>query len=45
MVYVEILGRMGNQMFSYAHARAIQEKFRDEKIALDFTYFKIQDET
>ena len=26
MIYVEILGRMGNQMFSYAMARKLQSK-------------------
>lgn len=45
MIYVEILGRMGNQMFSYAHARYLQSIFQDEKIALDFTNFRNEDET
>lgn len=45
MIYVEMLGRMGNQMFSYAHARYIQEIFPTEKIAIDFSNFRQEDET
>lgn len=45
MIYVEMLGRMGNQMFSYAHARRIQMKFPDQKIGLDFSNFREEDET
>lgn len=45
MVYVEMLGRMGNQMFSYAHARYIQQLFPGEKIAVDFKNFDPQDDT
>lgn len=42
MIYVEILGRMGNQMFSYAFARHLQKELwrqRKEKIAFDFSRF------
>lgn len=45
MIYVEMLGRMGNQMFSYAHARYIQEKYPCQKIGIDFTNFEIKDDT
>lgn len=45
MIYVEMLGRMGNQMFSYAHARYIQLKGKNEPIAIDFTNFENIDET
>lgn len=37
MIYVEMNGRLGNQMFRYAFARAIKEKlYPDEKICLSF---------
>ena len=41
MIYVEILGRIGNQMFSYAFARYLQEKLPNQKmpIAFDFSNF------
>ena len=45
MIYVEILGRMGNQMFSYAHARYLQERYPEQEIALDFTNYRNIDET
>lgn len=45
MIYVEMLGRMGNQMFSYAHARYIQYLYPEQKIAADFKNFDPQDET
>ena len=45
MIYVEMLGRMGNQMFSYAHARYIQNKFPEQSIGIDFTNFKKEDNT
>lgn len=45
MIYVEILGRMGNQMFSYAMARALQIKNPQQKIAFDFSNFEYKDET
>lgn len=45
MIYVEMLGRMGNQMFSYAHARVIQLKNPNQKIAIDFSNFENIDET
>ena len=43
MIYVEILGRIGNQMFSYAFARVLQEAYprqKKEKIAFDFSNFE-----
>lgn len=43
MIYVEILGRMGNQMFSYAFARVLQHKIKKqskEKIVFDYTNFE-----
>ena len=45
MIYVEILGRMGNQMFSYAMARMLQSKNLNQKIAFDFSNFEYKDET
>lgn len=42
MIYVEILGRMGNQMFSYAAARKLQMELprqQKQKIAFDFSNF------
>lgn len=43
MIYVEMLGRMGNQMFSYAHARYIQQKYPNQKIGIDFKNFENRD--
>ncbi len=38
MIYVEMYGRLGNQFFRYAVARAIQKKYYpDEKIVINFT--------
>ena len=40
MIYVEMLGRMGNQMFSYAFARKLQLQIKRQqksKIAFDFS--------
>lgn len=45
MIYVEILGRMGNQMFSYAMARMLQSKNMNQKIAFDFSNFEYKDDT
>lgn len=45
MIYVEILGRMGNQMFSYAHARALQERWKNERIVFDFQHFNAVDDS
>ncbi|MEQ2578810.1 alpha-1,2-fucosyltransferase [Hominiventricola aquisgranensis] len=45
MIYVEILGRMGNQMFSYAMARKLQSKDPGQGIAFDFSNFEFNDET
>lgn len=45
MIYVEILGRMGNQMFSYAMARKLQNENPKQKIAFDFSNFEFNDET
>lgn len=45
MIYVEILGRMGNQMFSYAMARKIQSNIPEQNIAFDFSNFEFNDET
>lgn len=45
MIYVEILGRMGNQMFSYAIARRIQMKYPKQSIMFDFTNFEKCDQT
>lgn len=37
MIYVEMYGRLGNQMFRYAAARAIQEKFYPtEELCISF---------
>lgn len=46
MIYIEVLGRMGNQMFSYAFARMLQEIYprqKEEKIAFDFTNYEFED--
>lgn len=46
MIYVEMVGRMGNQMFSYAFARSLQlqyPKYLNEKIAFDFTNFVFEE--
>lgn len=46
MIYVEMLGRMGNQMFSYAFARALQKKYRkyaNSPIAFDYTNYEFQE--
>lgn len=43
MIYVEISGRMGNQMFSYAMARSLQRQIprqQDSPIAFDFSRFQ-----
>lgn len=45
MIYVEMLGRMGNQMFSYAYARYIKEMYPEQEICLDFTRFEYLDES
>lgn len=45
MIYVEILGRMGNQMLSYAMARKLQSKDPKQNIAFDFSNFEFNDET
>lgn len=45
MIYVEILGRMGNQMFSYAMARKLQSKDPKQNIAFDFSNFEFNDDT
>lgn len=45
MIYVEILGRMGNQMFSYAMARKLQNENPKQRIAFDFSNFEFNDET
>ncbi len=45
MIYVEMLGRMGNQMFSYALARKIQIKNPGQRIAVDFSNYKKEDNT
>ena len=38
MIYVEMYGRLGNQFFRYAVARALQKKYySDEKIVINFT--------
>lgn len=38
MIYVEMYGRLGNQFFRYAVARALQKKYYpDEKIVINFT--------
>lgn len=38
MIFVEMYGRLGNQFFRYAAARAIQKKYYpDEKIVINFT--------
>ena len=40
MIYVEMFGRMGNQMFRYSCARAFQIKMNsNEKIAVDFSKY------
>jgi len=39
MKIVNIIGGLGNQMFQYAFAIALQEKFRDEKVLIDTTHF------
>ena len=37
MIYLEMYGRLGNQMFRYAAARAVQlEYYPDEKIVINF---------
>lgn len=36
MIYVEMYGRLGNQMFRYAFARAMQEKCKDKNMILSF---------
>lgn len=36
MIYVEMYGRLGNQMFRYAFARAMQELYKNEDIVLSF---------
>lgn len=36
MIYVEMYGRLGNQMFRYAFARNLQEKYKNEKLSLNF---------
>ena len=45
MIYVEILGRMGNQMFSYAMAKRLQKSYPGQNIAFDFTNFERNDKT
>ncbi len=45
MIYVEMLGRMGNQLFSYALARKIQIKNPKQRIAVDFSNYKKEDNT
>lgn len=40
MIYVRLRDGMGNQMFTYAYARALQEKVPNEKILLDVGDFK-----
>lgn len=45
MIYVEMLGRMGNQMFSYAFARKIQIDNPNQMIATDFSNFEHIDES
>ena len=42
MIYLQIEGRLGNQMFQYAFARSIQEISHDE-IVLDFSKFDGRD--
>lgn len=36
MIEIEVVGRLGNQMFQYAFARALQEKKNGEPINLCF---------
>ena len=46
MIYVEILGRMGNQMFSYAFARTLQQKYRkyaNSPIVFDYSNYEFQE--
>lgn len=45
MIYVEVLGRMGNQMFSYAMAKRIQLSEPRQQITFDFTNFEEKDST
>lgn len=41
MIYLEMYGRLGNQMFRYATVRAIQEKFYpNEEITINFNQIK-----
>lgn len=42
MIYKEITGRFGNQMFQYAAVKAYKEKYKlDDKIILDFEKLKL----
>ena len=36
MIYVEMYGRLGNQMFRYAFARCVQEQYQNEELNLNF---------
>lgn len=40
MIVVKIQGGLGNQMFQYAFARAIQETYRNQKLILDISDYK-----
>ena len=40
MKIVKILGGIGNQMFQYALYLALKQKFGDEKVLVDYSYFK-----
>ena len=42
MIYLQVEGRLGNQMFQYAFARSLQEKSQEE-IVLDFSKFDSRD--